>query len=74
MGWAALDFFERNQALRAELASQGQDYTDLSWYAGQLHFLRTHRYFTAAARSLRDAKKAENLSLLSEFLELLHIQ
>lgn len=66
------DYFERNPALRAELVAQGQDYTDLTWNASQLQFLQTHRYFTAAARALRDVGKQRNVALMREKVRLYH--
>jgi uncharacterized protein len=59
------DFFDRNQALRAELVAFGIVASDAEWYATQLHFLRSHRYWTSAARELRDAVKAQNLAALA---------
>lgn len=56
------DFFDKNQALRAELAAGGISFTDTAWYADQLSFMRTHRYLTAAARALRDVKKQQNIA------------
>lgn len=67
------DFFERNQALRAELAAAGAVMDDAAWYARQFEFLQAHRYHTATARALRDAKKAENLSVISHLMEPPHI-
>ena len=62
------DFLPRNQALRAELAAAGQPLTDQQWYSGQHRFLQAHRYWTAAARALRDAGKQQNLALLAGLL------
>ncbi|MEZ4241591.1 MAG: HD domain-containing protein [Myxococcota bacterium] len=57
------DFPLRNAALRRELQETGQgDGTD--WATGQARFLRGHRYFTAAARALRDAGKERNAAKL----------
>lgn len=55
------DFFARNQALRNELAAYGTITTDTQWYRGQLQFLESHRYFTAAATTLRAAKKQTHI-------------
>jgi hypothetical protein len=48
----------------------GKPTTDEAWYTGQLAFLQTHRYFTAAARSLRAAGKKQNIRKMIELLEL----
>jgi uncharacterized protein len=55
------DFWIRNAALRAELAAFGVQTSDEEWYRGQVRMLRTHRYFTASARMLRDAGKQHHL-------------
>lgn len=64
------DFFERNRALRDELAALGRSMSDAAWYENQVGFLAGHRYFTSAARDLRDAQKARNLSGLRRLLAL----
>lgn len=58
------DFLARSEALRLETAALGQQYDSLSWDKRQLPFLEGHRYFTAAARSLREASKQEHIALL----------
>lgn len=63
------DFFARNQDLRAERAALGAPTTDEEWYSSQLEFIQTHRYFTAAARTLRDAKKQQNIEEMIKLLE-----
>jgi len=62
------DFLIRNQALRDEQAAHGRPTGDAEWYASQLKFLETHHYFTAAARTLREARKAKNIAALRELL------
>lgn len=62
------DFLALNQALRAELAASGKLMTDEQWYDGQLRFIQSHRYWTAAARALRDARKQENIEALTKLL------
>lgn len=54
------DFLARNHTLRQELANFGQQFSDVAWYTQQLGFLRQHRYWTPAARHLRDATKGQN--------------
>jgi uncharacterized protein len=58
------DFFDRNAALRAELAAQGRRFSDADWYGDQARFVAAHRYFTATARRTRDAAKAVHLAEL----------
>ena len=62
------DFMPRNQALRDELAAYGCPTTDEGWYRYQLQFLQVHRYFTAAAKSLRAAQKQRNVETLTALL------
>jgi uncharacterized protein len=62
------DYLLHSAALRQELAAFGQPMTDAQWYGGQLQFIRDHRYFTAAARSLRDAQKQVNAAAMAALL------
>jgi len=62
------DFLDRNQFLRAELVNVGLASTDREWYGDQLRFLQLHRYWTAAARALRDKQKQANIAALTELL------
>jgi uncharacterized protein len=63
------NFMKRNHDLRTELEFLGKTFTDEQWYEGQLKFVERHTYFTAAARSLRDAQKARNIVQLRGVLE-----
>lgn len=59
------DYVVRHQELRQEMAVvNGTPHTDKEWYLVQQDFLSNHRYFTEAARALRDAGKARNLALV----------
>jgi uncharacterized protein len=58
------DFLALNAKLRAELRAYGDDAADAAWYGGQLAFVAGHRYWTEAARGLRDAGKRANVALL----------
>lgn len=62
------DFLARNHALRQELANYGQQFSDVAWYAQQSSFLRQHRYWTSAARQLRDGTKRQNEECLLDLL------
>ncbi|MBC8075674.1 MAG: phosphohydrolase [Chloroflexales bacterium] len=62
------DFLKRNQTLRAELAAFGAPLPDNEWYEQQIRFLQSHRYWTPAARDLRDAGKQKNIALLEALL------
>ena len=62
------DFLKRSLDLRAELAALGISSSDEAWYRSQLEFLRAHRYFTPAARLLRDEKKQENIAMMERLL------
>lgn len=62
------DFVRRNADLRAELALSGCNYSDEEWFRDQAAFLYKHRYFTAAARALRDAQKQRNLEYILRLL------
>jgi uncharacterized protein len=62
------DYVQRSQDLRDELAALGHSVPDEEWYEGQLGLLRTHRYFTASARALRDAGKRRNIEMVAALL------
>jgi uncharacterized protein len=62
------DFLEGNRALRQELAAFENTLSDAAWYAEQLSFLSRHRYWTSAARQLRDAQKGRNILQLQALL------
>ena len=63
------DFMYRNNNLRRELASFGQEFTDIQWFSGQLKFIESHTYFTAIARKLRNEVQAKNVAELKKKLE-----
>jgi uncharacterized protein len=62
------DFLEFNQLLRTELRAFDGPMGDLEWYRQQIAFVRDHRYWTPAARTLRDSGKARNLQVLKGLL------
>jgi len=63
------DFWPRNHSLRIEReALSGQRSTDKGWYGSQLVFMRAHRYFTASARSLRQAHKERHMDEMAGLL------
>ena len=62
-------FFTRNLDLRAEFMALGQTTgSETEWLTGQVGFLKSHRYFTEAARQLRDPGKQANLEQLNRLL------
>ena len=63
------DFMQRNKDLRCELALLGKEFTDEEWYTRQLKFVDEHQYFTASARSTRNAQKALNTAKLKNMLK-----
>jgi len=62
------DFMPRNKDLRRELALLGKEFTDEEWYTRQIQFVEEHQYFTASARSLRNAQKSLNIAALKNTL------
>lgn len=58
------DFAERSQVLRDELEALGTTMSDQDWFRRQLDFMQNHRYFTDAARQLREVKKQQNIQEL----------
>ena len=62
------DFLETSTALWKEKQAQGERIAWRTWLESQLELLRSHRYFTRAARSLRDAGKARNIELLERLI------
>jgi uncharacterized protein len=63
------DFYERGRALWAEVSTVRRVTTWQSWLQEQQAFLGQHRYFTAAARSLRGEGKRRNIALLDDLLQ-----
>lgn len=58
------DYWATSLALHAELAQHGMAITMRDWVERQYKFLSGHTYFTEVARTLRNAKKAENIAML----------
>lgn len=58
------DFLDTSKALWKERASLGVSHSWAEWLEVQLRFLRSHRYFTDVARSLRDEGKQHNIQML----------
>ncbi|WP_374687111.1 phosphohydrolase [Promineifilum sp.] len=67
------DFWGLNRKLLAELRHYGlAPESEAQWLTGQTRFLEEHRYFSAAARALRDEGKARNIALMHRALEALN--
>jgi predicted metal-dependent HD superfamily phosphohydrolase len=62
------DFFIVSHRLRLELAAYGHPTSVRDWYEEQLIFLRRHRYFTEAARTLRNRGKQKNVEEIFRLL------
>jgi predicted metal-dependent HD superfamily phosphohydrolase len=58
------DFNQTSMNLHRELAARGTNIPLTDWWHRQIGFLRDHHYFSDAAKSLRDSRKAENLRIL----------
>jgi uncharacterized protein len=63
-----VDFFERNQDLRDEIAALGRIYSDDDWLCAQYRFIRDHDFFTASAQRLRHDQKQKNIQALLKVL------
>ncbi len=63
------DNLEKSLKLRAELAAFGTTFTDAEWFSRQTEFLKTHQYFTAAAKRLHHAGKRRNIAIMSALAE-----
>ena len=63
------DFLETSHSLRREIEAHGTFIPLQEWYSRQLEFLTLHRYFTEAARTLRNAGKERNIAILQHRLE-----
>ncbi len=66
---ARSEMLDQNHRLRDELSRCATPSSDEEWYAGQVHFFDAHHYFTAAARRMNDATKAQNRTILANLLE-----
>lgn len=64
------DFFERSELLRQERElCEDVNLSMQKWLQGQLEFLKTHSYFTEAARSLRREMKLEHIQSIMTRLD-----
>lgn len=63
------DFFPRSEDLRQEWTSFGREVELKQWQEGQLLLLKSHDYFTAAARLLRNEMKESHIASLEETLQ-----
>jgi uncharacterized protein len=66
------DFLARSQALWQEVSTHLDCLPRPVWLQEQRAFLQAHRYYTAAARSLRDAGKQRNIQLLDAVIRREH--
>lgn len=62
------DFLATSELLWRERSALGYDVPWPAWLEGQQRFLRDHRYFTPAARALRDEGKRRNMALLEQMI------
>lgn len=62
------DFLETSKALWRERNACGANIPWQAWLETQLRFVSGHRYFTPAARALRDEGKRRNLELLRRLI------
>jgi uncharacterized protein len=62
------DFFATSKALWHERAACRMVIPRQTWLETQLRFLKDHRYFTPAARALRDEGKRRNIELLERLV------
>jgi uncharacterized protein len=67
-------YTRRSLDIRREWETFGSTMSDEEWYRGQVALLQSHRYWTKAARRLRDAGKQRNLELVRARLESLQIK
>lgn len=63
------DFYMISFSLRQELIEHGKDIPLRDWFIQQLTFLQTHRYFSPAARQLRDEGKQQHIHEIKSLLE-----
>ena len=64
-------FFSRSYRLKREISHFLHPIGEKEWLEGQVAFLEEHAYFTNSAKSLRDAGKERNISLLREMVSTL---
>jgi len=62
------DFFASSMALWGERQACGLEIPWQVWLETQMKFLKNHRYFTPAARALRDEGKRRNIELLERLI------
>jgi uncharacterized protein len=62
------DFLDTSKTLWRELTALGRTQTWAQWLETQLHFLRSHSYFTDTARALREDGKKLNIATLERLI------
>ncbi|MCS6939065.1 MAG: HD domain-containing protein [Roseiflexaceae bacterium] len=62
-------FWKQSARLRAENEAFDGPISDVQWYQTQVAFIENHRYWTASARALREARKQEHLAQLRKLLK-----
>lgn len=60
-------FFEKDRLLRRERGLTAAEHT-VDWYMGSLKFLESHRYYTDAAKRLRNSGLEKNTAKVREIL------
>ena len=68
------NFLTVSQALWQEMNTHYQPRTWYEWLKGQLVFLQSHRYFSPAARALRDPGKAQNIETIKRMISKLNAE
>lgn len=62
------DFLETSMALWRENAALGRPQSWTQWLETQIRFLRSHRYFSAPTRALREEGKQRNIAMVEGLL------
>lgn len=61
------EFYELAALLRMEIFLLGRGFTELEWLDFEIKFLTNHKFFTPAARRLRNAGKLRHLQKMQEY-------
>jgi uncharacterized protein len=63
------NYWKRSNDLRQELDNYGTKFTDQEWYIYQLRFMKSHNYFTASERVLRNTVKQQHIMEIMQLID-----
>ena len=62
------DYYEIAEKLKNEFRQQGIIESDAQWFRMQINFMKSHQYFTATSRKMREPEKQKRIAELEQQL------